>query len=107
MGSRFSSDQLMWIREQATIYQCACPAQVSSLLSEILQVYQYQADCLNQTDTDIAVHETIAKATAAAYSIMETCLADVLTQEGWDMQTLTMPNTLTKRMLDAIESDRN
>lgn len=103
MDTLYSREQLTWIREQAIIYQCACPAQVSKLLSEMQWLYKYQADCLNQTDVDFLVHSNIAEATKKAYPIIEQCMTDVLTLEGWDMATLTMPESLKKLTLASIE----
>jgi len=37
MSRRFSSEQLDKILEQATLYQCACPAQLTRLLTENYQ----------------------------------------------------------------------
>jgi hypothetical protein len=103
MDTLYSREQLTWIREQAIIYQCACPAQVSKLLSEMQWLYKYQADCMNQTDVDFLVHSNIAEATKKAYPIIEQCMTDVLTLEGWDMATLTMPESLKKLTLASIE----
>ena len=103
MDTLYSMEQLTWIREQAIIYQCACPAQVSKLLSEMQWLYKYQADCMNQTDVDFLVHSNIAEATKKAYPIIEQCMTDVLTLEGWDMATLTMPESLKKLTLASIE----
>jgi hypothetical protein len=103
MEPLYSKEQLAWIREQAMIYQCACPAQVSKLLSEMQWLYKYQADCLNQTDVDFLVHQKIAEATRKAYPIIEQCMSDILMLEGWDMATLTMPESLRKITLDVIE----
>jgi hypothetical protein len=103
MNPLYSKEQLTHIREQAMIYQCACPAQVSKLLSEMQRLYKYQTDCLNQTDVDFLVHSNIAEATRKAYPIIEQCMTDVLRLEGWDMATLTMPESLRKLTLDAIE----
>lgn len=102
MHAQYSKDQLMRIREQAMIFQCACPAQVSLLLAEILGLYTYQQECLNQTDTDRRVHAAIKAATLASYPIVERCLTEVLTLEGWDMDSLTMPEALKRRMLDSL-----
>lgn len=102
MKTRYTQKQLSHIREQALIYQCACPAQVSKLLSEMLFLHRYQAECLNRTDVDVAVHQTIAKATEDVYPRMEQCLTEVLQLEGWDLETLTMPETLKKTMLNEL-----
>ena len=102
MQPKFSKEQLMHVREQALMYQCACPAQVSVLLAEVMSLFEYQEACLNQTDTDARVHTAIAKATELAYPIIEQCLTDVLLLEGWNMETLEMPELLKKRMVDSV-----
>lgn len=84
------------------MYQCACPAQVSVLLAEVMSLFEYQEACLNQTDTDTRVHTAIAKATEQVYPIFEQCLIDVLLLEGWNMETLEMPELLKKRMYESL-----
>ncbi|QID18666.1 hypothetical protein G3580_14160 [Nitrogeniibacter mangrovi] len=100
---RFSKNQLQYILEQALIYQCACPAQVTKLISELVQLYDYQQQCLDTSDTDRAVHARIADTVQAIIPIVETCLADVLALEGWDPDTLDMPANLQKRLIDGLE----
>ena len=103
MKAKCSKEQLASIREQAVIYQCACPAQVSELVSGMQNLYKYQEDCLNRNDVDVQVHRTIADATAAAYGLIEQCLTDVLRLEGWDLDKLEMPECLRQRLLKQIE----
>ncbi len=100
MKNRFSSLQLAKILEQALLYQCACPAQVSKLLTELQQLYDYQHQCLDNTDVDVAVHRRIADTVQAITPQVEACLADILKAEGWDMDTLEMPPDLQKRLID-------
>jgi len=102
MQPKFPKEQLMRVRDQALMYQCACPAQVSILLAEVMSLFEYQEACLNQTDTDVRVHTAIAHATELAYPIFEQCLTDVLLLEGWNMETLEMPELLKKRMVDSV-----
>jgi len=102
MKLRYTREQLSHIREQALIFQCACPAQVSQMLSAMLELYRYQADCLNRSDVDLRVHQRIAQATSDAYPLLEQCLTEILELEGWDMETLTMPETLQKKMLKDV-----
>lgn len=106
METRYTRDQLNHIREQALIYQCACPAQVSKLISELLSLHRYQAECLNRTDVDACVHQAIARVTEEIYPRMEQCLTEVLELEGWNMETLTMPEALKKAMLNELGIDR-
>lgn len=105
MKTRYSKDQLIRILEQAAIYQCACPAQVSNTISGLRELYAYQQQCLDSSDTDREVHGTIARAAEQALEIIEQCLADVLRLEGWDPVSLEMPDSLKKRLLDQVERD--
>ena len=92
----FNDRQLIRILDQALVFQCACPAQVCRTLIGLREVFEYQMNCVNQTETDRNVHEAIAQATAASHAGMEACLSRILTLEGWDMNTLTMPADLRK-----------
>jgi len=103
---KFSPAELVRILEQAAIYDCACPAQICKELGSLRALYDYQAHCLNLTDTDTQVHERIAAATRIAHVEMEACLETVLALEGWDRQTLEMPSYLQKRLLaSACQTD--
>lgn len=96
MKNRFSDQQLSHIIDQSLIYQCACPAQVAKHLIGLRDLYEYQQNCINQTETDKAVHERIAADALRAHGALEECLREVLLIEQWDMQTLTMPVSLQK-----------
>jgi hypothetical protein len=93
---QFTDSQLSHILDQSLIYQCACPAQVAKHIIGLRDLYAYQQDCLNQTDTDVAVHQRIATDAAQAHATLEECLRAVLILEQWDMQTLQMPSSLQK-----------
>jgi len=94
--TKFTDAQLSHIIDQSLIYQCACPAQVAKHLIGLRDLYAYQQGCLNQTDTDVAVHQRIASDAARAQSVLEECLHAVLILEKWDMQSLEMPSSLQK-----------
>lgn len=79
------------------MYQCACPAQVCRALFELRELHEYQRNCANDTRNDVAVHAAIADATVQAHGVLEECLSSVLALEGWDAETLTMPDTLRKK----------
>lgn len=102
MESKYTKEQLQRVRTQSIVYQCACPAQVSSLMSSMRSLYEYQENCLNQDDTDVQVHQQIASATQAAYRIIEQCFTDVLHLEGWDLDTLEMPEVLRNKLLKQV-----
>ena len=105
MKAKYSREQLLSIREQSIVYQCACPAQVSALMSEMRSLYDYQEKCLNDSDVDVQVHRNIAAATSAAYLIIEQCLTDILCIEGWDLETLEMPEVLRQKLLKQIAEE--
>jgi leucyl aminopeptidase (aminopeptidase T) len=107
LEKQFSDEQLTRVLQQAAIYMCACPAQVCKAINQQRQLFAYQADCINGTDTDYVVHRRIAETVRKTHAELEICLRDVLQLEGWDMVTLEMPLALQKRMLDSIEDDQD
>ncbi|MBI2240257.1 MAG: hypothetical protein HYU59_05570 [Magnetospirillum gryphiswaldense] len=95
--TRLSNNQLASIIDEATIYMCACPAQVAEQILRLREMIRYQADCEAQAGADSKVHKTIAAAGERALAVLEACLDDVLDIEGWDRTTLKMPPGLRKR----------
>lgn len=100
MKVSIKEDQLVRIADQAIIYQCACPAQVAQVVRRLIDLYEFQQDCLDSCETDKLVHAEIALATQSAHALMEDCLYRVLKLEGWDLETLEMPKDLQKRLLE-------
>ncbi|MFO7602268.1 MAG: hypothetical protein R6X06_00470 [Gammaproteobacteria bacterium] len=100
MQQTYSDAQLMHIRDQAMVYQCACPAQVCVAIDSIRSLYQQQLRCLDTTDTDRSVHERIKASAERSHAELEACLTDIIRIEGWDMATLKMPAYLQKRLID-------
>jgi hypothetical protein len=102
---RYNDEQLERVVDQAVIYQCACPAQVAHLLMALHEVHQYQRNCLSRDDDKLVqTHEKIAKATELAHQLLEDCFEEVVELEGWDKQTLRMPEYL--RSMQRKELDR-
>jgi hypothetical protein len=99
MKKMFSNEQLAYIRDQAMIYQCACPAQICESIQHIRDLYDQQIKCIELTDTDKAVHGRIKESTENTHKEFEQCLTDVLKLEKWDMETLKMPEYLIKRLI--------
>ncbi len=104
MDKRYSDEQLLRIVDQAMVYQCACPAQVASVMRELRRVEVYQQRCLNLTGTDEAVHQRISEDVRIVHATMEGCLTAVLEMEGWDMETLEMPDNLKKQMSNPVSA---
>lgn len=84
------------------MYQCACPAQVCRAIFELRELHDYQRNCGNDTQNDVAVHSSIADATERAHAVMEECLTKVLSLEGWDPATLAMPESLRKKVARVV-----
>jgi len=97
LATSYSSEDISRIIDQALVYQCACPAQIATTLLELRDLFDYQVKCGDTDDTNRRVHEAIARATAEAHTRMERCLDEVLDIEGWDRNTLTMPEALRAR----------
>ena len=102
MKEQFNSSQISKVIDQSLIYQCACPAQVCRAIFELRELYEYQMNCANDSANDKLVHGTIALATEKAHAIMEECLSRVLEIEGWDKNSLAMPEGLKKKTVKNI-----
>jgi hypothetical protein len=106
LAIRYTNTQLEKILDEAMIYMCACPAQVSEQLLNLRELYEYQNSCITKGSQLADVHRRIADATRAAHIEMEQCLDDVLKMEGWDPQTLIMPEGLRELRQKSIEQDQ-
>jgi len=102
METKFSHEVISHILEQSLIYQCACPAQVCKNIGEQRALYAYQQGCLNLTDTDRAVHQSIASSVMLCHAEMEKCLETILILENWDMDTFDMPELLKNKILSQL-----
>ena len=105
LATRYSSQQLEHILEEALIYMCACPAQVSEQLLQLRKLFAYQKNCISKVAPMPEVHQLIADATRKAHAELEQCLCDVLQMEGWDLQTLTMPAGLRQLRQQSTDQD--
>ena len=106
MQQLYSVEQLEKIINEATIYMCACPAQVAKMVSKLRHLHDYQQNCLtrNSTDLNTEVHDRIAQAAIEAHRIMEACMQDILKIEGWNPETLNMPDNLRELLIrEAME----
>ena len=97
MKERFNPSQISKIIDQALVYQCACPAQVCRAIFELRELYDYQMNCASDTVNDEQVHKTIAQATEKAHELMEDCLNKILEIEGWNKESLVMPELLKRK----------
>jgi len=102
MKEQFTAAQISRIIDQALIYQCACPAQVGRAIFELRELHEYQVNCGNDTQNDARVHTAIAGATEKSHEAMEACLGEILAIEGWDMGTLSLPESLRKKPAKSI-----
>lgn len=102
---RFSDLQLEQIIEEAAIYMCACPGQVAVELRNLRTLFRYQYECEQDPANDKVVHRAIAEAALRAHALMEDCMDKVLEIEGWDRETLRMPEGMRRRRADLIDGD--
>ncbi len=99
---RFTDADLERIIDEATIYMCACPAQVAVAIRQLRTLHRYQVDCLKDEQAESVVHRTIAEGAAAAHAQLQDCLDRVLDLEGWDRTHWRMPEGLRQRRDQAI-----
>lgn len=109
-AQRFSDRQLEQIVDEATVYMCACPAQVAAAIRNLRQLHAYQLNCETQAlggegEKALTVHREIASAALGAMATLEACLDRVLDMEGWDRQTLRMPEGLRRKRQEFLEKD--
>ena len=97
MKEKYNASQVSKVIDQALVYQCACPAQVCRAIFELRELHEYQMNCANDSANDELVHRTIAQATEKAHELMEDCLTSILDIEGWDKDSLAMPEALKKK----------
>jgi hypothetical protein len=102
MKEKFSASQISRVIDQALIYQCACPAQVGRAIFEMRELYAYQMNCAKSSGNDQRVHGAIALATEKSHEILENCLKEILVIEGWDQESLSMPDSLKKKPAKTI-----
>ncbi len=97
MQKKFSNQEIQRVLEQSSAYNCTCPAQVVKSINQQRSLFQYQMDCIDTTETDHIVHQTIATTAQLTHQLLEDCLHEVLTLEGWDLDTMSMPPALIEK----------
>lgn len=103
MDKQYDTLQISKIIDQALVYQCACPAQVCSAIFALRELHEYQMSCMIDAPSDDRVHTAIAKTTEKTHAMMEECLTEVLQIEGWNLSTLTMPESLRKKPVKSLQ----
>jgi len=100
---QYSDEQLEKIKNQGLVYTCVCPSQVSEQILSLRLLLKYQAQCQQEVDEiTIDTHDLIVDASVKAHEIMEKCLHDILISEGWDLQTLQMPENLRELIVKKL-----
>jgi hypothetical protein len=105
LNAHFTDPQLEQILEEAMIYTCACPAQVAEQLLQLRKLFAYQNKCISTGTLMAEVHRRILQSTRIAHTELEQCLHDVMAMEGWDFQTLTMPDNLRELRQKTIDQE--
>jgi hypothetical protein len=103
---RFTDAELEKVRDEATIYMCACPAQVAVALRELRGLYRYQLACLEDAKNLNTVHRAIANSAIVAHAELQDCLDRVLEIEQWDRKTLRMPEGLRQRQMQIVQDEQ-
>ena len=103
LDKKFSALQLSIINDQAALYSCACPLQVTLQIASLRKLFDYQKECiaseaLFDNPLQAQVHHRIAEATQHAHQVMEQCLDEILDLEGWDRNKMEMPQGIRKRL---------
>ena len=100
---QYSDEQLEKIKNQGLIYACVCPSQVSEQILSLRLLLKYQAQCQKEVDErTIDTHNLIVEASVKAHEIMEKCLHDILIREGWDLETLQMPEYIRDLIVEKL-----
>lgn len=73
----FSDERLARLREVASALACECPAQVSSIVTQLVAFERYSRDCESRDAADAALHASLARATGHARALMERLLVRV------------------------------
>lgn len=105
LARHFDNRQIQTVIEEAMLYMCACPAQVSTQILQLRELHTYQTHCVSKADALQQVHLRIAESTKLAHDIMEDCLLSILQTEGWDLASLKMPEGLRELRQRAAEDD--
>lgn len=103
MQKHYDTLQISRIIDQALVYQCACPAQVCRTIFELRELHEYQMSCMIDAKSDDRVHTKIATVTEQTHAMMEECLTEILQIEGWDLSTLSMPESLRRKPLKSLQ----
>lgn len=101
LEKKFDDNMLKKIIDASMIYMCACPAQVAKVILDIRELYLYEQNCLSSGPLNAEVHELIAQSVIENHLRMEKTLDRILTIEGWDRNTLEMPDGL-RQLRDKI-----
>ena len=103
LDCQYSDEQLEKIKNQGLIYACVCPRQVSEQILSLRLLLKYQAQCQKEVDErTIDTHNLIVEASVKAHEIMEKCLHDILIREGWDLETLQMPEYIRDLIVEKL-----
>jgi len=97
---RFSEAQLRHIQDEAIMYSCGCPEELSEVLMQLRHVRTLMDDCLDTASTDPNTHARVLSMLAIVTPHIEACLGDILESEGWNMETFSLPPAVKARFLE-------
>ncbi len=82
---RYSDDKLARIATLSTTVECECPHHLADLVLSLVSFEHYSADCVNENESDAALHRYLHATTAQARSQLETALARLVEVEGLEV----------------------
>jgi hypothetical protein len=79
---RYTAEQLGRLMEIVSAVKCECPNHVAKIVTGLDQFEDYERSCLNGSEKDREVHETLYRLTVQARQVMEQALALVIEADG-------------------------
>jgi hypothetical protein len=85
------------------IDRCACPAQICVAIDGMRELSRFEAACLDANEGDREIHILIKEVAERNHRALEDCLTKVLRIEGWDMNSLKMPEAMRAKLFEGSD----
>lgn len=79
---RYSDEALTHVAELPTAVACECPRHIAEIVLQLSGFERYSADCQSESPADAALHRRLTGLAAAARTMFERALTDVVAREG-------------------------
>jgi hypothetical protein len=99
LDRKFTDEQIEKICREGDINNCFCLSKLSKEIKDIRQLFLDQKQCLINGNTSLTSksHLMINETIQIVHTVMERCLSDILIQEEWNLNTLTVPDSFKKK----------